>query len=166
MSRINDALRQATQEQKDQQVISVPRSAYRHQGLINAALFLFVAAGVAAVAYGLNRESTVRHEQGSELSRQIAALVEKHDDLMKLIQNDNGYLDTRMQLEVLDLRTDLRELIGRVDSGLETQIRLKDGMSVITKRLHNLERDHSVLAERLEAAASRQTSTPADMAAP
>ena len=40
MSLINDALKQATKEQNDQQVITVPRSTGRHQGLVNVVLFL------------------------------------------------------------------------------------------------------------------------------
>ena len=163
MSLINDALKQATKEQNDQQVITVPRSTGRHQGLVNVVLFLLMAAGLAAAAYGLTNESSVRREQASDLSRQITALTEKHDDLMKLIQNDNTYLDTRMQLEVLDLRADLRELTASVEAGLETQLRLKDGMSVITKRLHNLERDHSILADRLESSTNHHGPASAEM---
>jgi hypothetical protein len=47
--------------------------------------------------------------------------------------------------------------------------RLKDGMTVVNKRLHGVERNHSVLAERIETVQTPSApapSEPAEMAAP
>lgn len=164
MSIIHDALKQSVAEK--QTVIQVPRSAAVTRRLFIGAYFLAIAA-FAAAGVGLwlaHRE----HARNLALTAQVSDLSDKHENLMRLINNNNIYLDTRVQLQVAQLESDLKTLSARVDDLMkdkntfkaESLVKfdeIKYEAGIVAKRLHNVERDHSILSDRMDALQSKQT---------
>jgi hypothetical protein len=169
MSRIHDALHKANQEKQDtqvqQQVIPVPRpqvSAWE-RGLVTAVLACLVLGGLF-----LWRERSERIHSDAAIASDLEGLRSQHNDLVRLFRNSDSYLDTRVQLDIMDLRSDFQLLEAKLDA-LETSspaaasakedlvaIRqeIKDQMHLVSRRLHRLERDHSTLADRLDGASA------------
>ena len=160
MSAINDALKQAEKDQKEQAVIHVPGLVVKNQGL-GVGMFLVFLAGVLALGFFLWTERQHRIRQSADLSDQVAGLNQRYQDLMVLINNNNAYLDTRVQLEIMEIQSSLKTLSARLDGTkldkdvLRTEIaafqdETKNQLYFLNKRLHNVEHDHSTLADRLE----------------
>lgn len=137
---------------------------------------MLVALITMATQFWVQGEKQTLREQG--LVSRVEALDKKHALLMDLIQKDDKYLDTRMQLDVLELRSDFRALRNKVDTlnpSLLESLRhentalhdyVKSETYFMNKRLHNNEREHSELYHKIDAlsqavGASHPAETPA-----
>jgi hypothetical protein len=170
MSLLHDALKRAQSLQEERKVIRVPKDPAIRRA--NAAALLVAVACLAVTIFGLRKEHKTSQLTYTDLESRLSTIDAKHEDLVKRIHTDEPYLDTRIQLEVFEVETALRALSARVDamemdknSGLAGNIAMKEElkaeMALVSKRLHNVERDHSVLADRIEAVktgSSEQTS--------
>ncbi len=169
MSLLHDALKRAQSQQEERKVIRVPKDPLIRRA--NAAALLVALACLGVTVFGLRKEQQVSRSAYADLASRLSVVDAKHEDLVKRIHTDEPYLDTRIQLEVFEVETALRALSARVDamerdkdSGFAGNVAMKEElraeMAVVSKRLHNVERDHSVLAERIEAVKTETSQQP------
>lgn len=157
MSLINEALQRAASEQKEKKVIPVPRFVGTNLWVPAAFVLLFLICGF--LGYRVWADSRVNHESLSTLATQVRDLDQRHTDLVSRIYQSDTHLDTRLQLEVFDLKSDVRKLTSRLnDLNLEDEVQSE--LRVLSKRFHNNEREHSILNDRIEALKARLDGTP------
>jgi len=125
-------------------------------------IFFLVIACLSALALNLSIEQRASLQRNAELSSQFAALDKKHEDFLKQIQAGDQYLDTRVQLDIYELKSGLRALSDKVElfnptaqKSLKDEVtalreELKGEVAIMSKRLHNLERDNSLLSEKID----------------
>lgn len=170
MSLLHDALKRAQSLQEERKVIRVPKDPVLRRANVVAMAVAVVC--LAVTAAGLWKERQSAHRDYEALSAQFAALDVKHENLVRRIHTDEPFLDTRIQLDVFEIETGLRALSARVDamekdkdSVLAGNVAMKEElraeMALVSKRLHNVERDHSILAERIEAVREETPNNPA-----
>ncbi|GEM_PF-1557456 len=160
MSVFFDALNKAQKKNEDQNaqknVIQVPRRTDARDWMMLVGLFCLLATGFSIWS---DRQESRRRDQA--LHGEIATLGAKQEELLAKIHTDDSFLDTRMQLDVLELKQNFKALSTKFDSfrqeresiGAENKAlreELKSDMVGVSTRLHNVERDHSILAERME----------------
>jgi hypothetical protein len=169
MSVINEAIQRAAAEQKEKKVIPVPRATAPYSKA-SIALFAVLFVLLAIVGYRVAVETRARQASEKALAAQFQDLEQRHLDLVSRIYQSDAHLDTRLQLEIFDLKSDLRKLALRVDAmdpeelqtlKADTQLfrdEVKDEIRILSKRFHNNEREHSILNDRIEALNSRLSS--------
>lgn len=165
MSVILDALKRVKPGPKTpENVIQVPasrRGASRETVLLIGLLCLLV------TGLALHVERKLGRERHADIVTQMKALETRQEELFAKIRTDDPYLDTRVQIDVYELKDGFSALGARVDAMKEEadsigagyralEAELRNEMRVVSKRLHRVERDHSILADRLDAV----TSTP------
>ena len=165
MSLINEALQRAASEQKEKKVIPVPRFVGTNLWVPAAFVLLFLICGF--LGFRVWAESKASQQSVSTLAAQVRDLDQRHVDLVSRIYQSDAHLDTRLQLEVFDLKSDVRKLTSRLDVlNLEELRSLKTDsgslrdevqseLRVLSKRFHNNEREHSILNDRIEALKAR-----------
>jgi hypothetical protein len=151
MSIVNEALQRAANDQKEKKVIPVPRYTGTNLWTPFALAAVFLLCGF--LGYRVWAESKARVQSESFLAVQLKDLDQRHADLVSRIYQSDAHLDTRLQLEVFDLKADLRKLNSRMDELDVDQIQSE--LKILSKRFHNNEREHSILNDRIEALKAR-----------
>ncbi len=172
MSLIHDALKRASEPDKERTVIHIPKEK-AVSGFLNVLIAAVAFACLAAVWAGVWNERRDSLSRDADLSERIAALDQRQTDFLRKVRVEDPYLDTRVQLEMLELQNLTRTLAAGLDS-LAKEQGLLDARTKVTgtqvtgdvkllhRRLHLLERDNSVLADRI---AALKTSSGAEDAA-
>ncbi len=118
MSIIQDALRQAMLRQataQAQQFPAVPstegpRLVQRPRSLDFTALLAMMTLGFVVFLVALQIDRRESQKRDAELSIRIEALDKKHEDFVKRIYTTEDFLDVRVQLDVIELRSRLDAL--------------------------------------------------------
>ncbi|HTL70793.1 MAG TPA: hypothetical protein VL404_05840 [Candidatus Eisenbacteria bacterium] len=159
MSSINDALKKAAQT--NEQIVRVPRTG-RDRTIATFAILFLIFGCLAAAGVTIAIERSDRQRADADLSAKMVTLSQKYDRIMEFLDKSDSNLDIRVQLDMMDLRSEYKALVARFDSmSLEDKMSLKaeavtlrkemkSELQLLAKRLHNVERDHSVLADRIE----------------
>jgi chaperonin cofactor prefoldin len=162
MSLISETLQRAVEQQKEKNVIPVPRASAQNPWL-TAIFFMLTFAFIAVLGQRIWNEQRERVQAETALAAQLNDLEQRHQDLVSRIYQSDAHLDTRLQLEMFDVKSELRKLSSQVDAlniGELTQLKndsatmrdeVKDQIQVLNKRFHNNEREHFILNERIEA---------------
>lgn len=152
MSVIHQALQDAEKKHKDPIFIQIPKAVVKNnsvQSLIS--LLLVVCLGL--VWWQLSSEKTERLGSSVDLQNRLESIETKYNSLMETIHTGDQFLDTRVQLDLANLKSDLKELSAKLDLADVSSLRkdVKDELYVMSKRLNTNEREHAVLNDRIEA---------------
>ena len=167
MSLINDALKRATAEFRQQgSVIQIPGDPKRGRvaQTVMAVSFLVLAL---TLVLQFRSETQTRAQIDQMLSAKIVTLEQKQDEILTLLNRNDKYLDTRIQLDVMELKADTKALQAKIGSLASPDLGtmkaenaslrdyLKTEIFFVNKRLHDNEREHSLLSERIDALKDR-----------
>ena len=105
----------------------------------------------------MHRHCFGKHFRENELSAKLKALDAKYNSLIAMVEKDDQFLDVRVQLDLMDLKTDMRSVMTQMElldpKKIESVAALRDSVKqeifFLNKRLHENQREHAMLSERI-----------------
>ena len=162
MSEMQEALKRANLHLNGRPVIEIPAEEPKtaaQKPRFKPTWALLAAAAVRAIVAQQWAEREARVFRDNEILARVKALESRQDELISMIHKDDKYLDVRVQLDMMELKSNYRALVTQMEmmspKDGESVTSLKDSLKqelfFLNKRFHDNQREHALLSERIEA---------------